>query len=129
MHYNRGKKSSDVGTKVLQEAYDRQEALMEKLQAENKQLNLDKERYIQKGVLQERKRVKKIHDHHKKNKRISTKAASLASMFVVGYYMIAEELDLWLVTEEFTRSEWTQAVLTSVVVWLIEQVYHANKGA
>jgi hypothetical protein len=129
MHYNRGKKSSDVGTKVLQEAYDRQEALMEKLQAENKQLNLDKERYIQKGVLQERKRAKKIHDRHKKNKRISTKAASLASMFVVGYYMIAEELDLWLVTEEFTRSEWTQAVLTSVVVWLIEQVYHANKGA
>jgi hypothetical protein len=129
MHYNRGKKSSDVGTKVLQEAYDRQEALMEKLQAENKQLNLDKERYIQKGVLQERKRVKKIHIRQKENKRISTKAASLASMFVVGYYMIAEELDLWLVTEEFTRSEWTQAVLTSVVVWLIEQVYHANKGA
>ena len=129
MHYNRGKKSSDVGTKVLQEAYDRQEALMEKLQAENKKLNLDKERYIQKGVLQERKRVKKIHIRQKENKRISTKAASLASMFVVGYYMIAEELDLWLVTEEFTRSEWTQAVLTSVVVWLIEQVYHANKGA
>ena len=129
MHYNRGKKSSDVNTKVLQEAYDRQEALMEKLQAENKQLNLDKERYIQKGVLQERKRVRKIHIRQKENKRISTKAASLASMFVVGYYMIAEELDLWLVTEEFTRSEWTQAVLTSVVVWLIEQVYHANKGA
>lgn len=129
MHYNRGKRSSDVDTKVLQEAYDRQGLLIDKLQSENKQLSLDKERYIQKGVLQERKRAKKIHDNHKKNKKISTKAASLASMFVVGYYMIAEELDLWLVTEEFTRSEWTQAVLTSVVVWLIEQVYHANKGA
>ena len=79
--------------------------------------------------MQERKRVRKIHIRQKENKRISTKAASLASMFVVGYYMIAEELDLWLVTEEFTRSEWTQAVLTSVVVWLIEQVYHANRGA
>jgi len=128
MHYNKGSRS-DVGKNSLQEAYDRQGLLIDKLQSENKKLNLDKERYIQKGVLQERKRVKKIHDHHKKNKRISTKAASLASMFVVGYYMVAEELNLWLVTEEFTRSEWTQAVLTSMVVWLIEQVYHANKGA
>lgn len=128
MHYNKGSRS-DVGKNSLQEAYDRQGLLIDKLQAENKQLNLDKERYIQKGVMQERKRVKKIHIRQKESKRISTKAASLASMFVVGYYMIAEELDLWLVTEEFTRSEWTQAVLTSVVVWLIEQVYHANKGA
>ena len=128
MHYNKGSKSN-LGKNSLQDAYDRQGLLIDKLQTENKKLNLDKERYIQKGVMQERKRVRKIHIRQKENKKISTKAASLASMFVVGYYMIAEELDLWLVTEEFTRSEWTQAVLTSVVVWLIEQVYHASKGA
>ena len=128
MHYNKGSKSN-LGKNSLQDAYDRQGLLIDKLQTENKKLNLDKERYIQKGVMQERKRVRKIHIRQKENKKISTKAASLASMFVVGYYMIAEELDLWFVTEEFTRSEWTQAVLTSVVVWLIEQVYHASKGA
>ena len=128
MHYNKGSKSN-LGKNSLQDAYDRQGLLIDKLQTENKKLNLDKERYIQKGVMQERKRVRKIHIRQKENKKISTKAASLASMFVVGYYMIAEELDLWLVTEEFTRFEWTQAVLTSVVVWLIEQVYHANRGA
>lgn len=126
MHYvNRDSDSEQR----LQEAYDRQDLLVKKLQQENRELKLDKDRYIQKGVLQERKRVNKIHIRQKESKRISTKAASLASMFVVGYYMIAEELDLWLVTEEFTRSEWTQAVITSAVVWLIEQVYHANKGA
>lgn len=129
MHYNRGSKDSGNNVRVLQDVCNRQELLIDKLQAENKKIKLDKEKYIQKGVLQERKRVKKIHDRQKQNNRISTKAASLASMFVVGYYMVAEELNLWLITEEFTRSEWTQAVLTSMVVWLIEQVYHANKGA
>jgi len=112
----------------LQEAYDRQDLLVKKLQQENRELKLDKDRYIQKGVLQERKRNKNIYDRQKQNKKISTKAASLASMFVVGYYMIASELNLWIVSEQFSRSEWTQAIMTSIVVWLIEQVYHANKG-
>lgn len=125
MHYmNRGSDSEQR----LQEAYDRQDLLVKKLQQENRELKLDKDRYIQKGVLQERKRNKNIYDRQKQNKRISTKAASLASMFVVGYYMIASELNLWIVSEQFSRSEWTQAIMTSIVVWLIEQVYHANKG-
>ena len=124
MHYNRNGNDS----RRLEEAYERQEDLVRKLQKENKELSLDKERYIQKGVMQERKRNKKIHDRQAKNKAISTKAASLASMFVVGYYMLASELDLWIVSEDFTRSEWTQAIMTSMVVWLIEQVYNANKG-
>lgn len=125
MHYlNRGSDSEQR----LQEAYDRQDLLVKKLQQENRELRLNQERNIERGVLQERKRVKKIHDRQKQNKRISTKAASLASMFVVGYYMIASELNLWIVSEEFSRSEWTQAIMTSIVVWLIEQVYHANKG-
>lgn len=125
MHYvNRGSDSEQR----LQEAYDRQDLLVKKLQQENRELKLNQERNIERGVLQERKRVKKIHDRQKQNNRISTKAASLASMFVVGYYMIASELNLWIVSEEFSRSEWTQAIMTSIVVWLIEQVYHANKG-
>jgi len=125
MHYvNRGSDSEQR----LQEAYDRQDLLVKKLQQENRELKLDKDRYIQKGVLQERKRNKNIYDRQKQNKKISTKAASLASMFVVGYYMIASELNLWIVSEQFSRSEWTQAIMTSIVVWLIEQVYHANKG-
>ena len=124
MHYNRNGSDS----RRLEEAYERQEDLVRKLQKENKELSLDKERYIQKGVMQERKRNKKIHDRQAKSKAISTKAASLASMFVVGYYMLASELDLWIVSEDFTRSEWTQAIMTSMVVWLIEQVYNASKG-
>lgn len=124
MHYNRNGSDS----RRLEEAYERQEDLLRKLQKENKELSLDKERYIQKGVMQERKRNKKIHDRQAKSKAISTKAASLASMFVVGYYMLASELDLWIVSEDFTRSEWTQAIMTSMVVWLIEQVYNASKG-
>jgi hypothetical protein len=129
MHYNRnGSDSSKLDSRRLEEAYERQEDLVRKLQKENKELSLDKERYIQKGVMQERKRNKKIHDRQAKSKAISTKAASLASMFVVGYYMLASELDLWIVSEDFTRSEWTQAIMTSMVVWLIEQVYNASKG-
>tara|TARA_S200002703_G_scaffold68411_1_gene59394 strand:- start:3372 stop:3764 length:393 start_codon:yes stop_codon:yes gene_type:complete len=129
MHYNRnGNDSSKLDSRRLEEAYERQEDLVRKLQKENKELSLDKERYIQKGVMQERKRNKKIHDRQAKSKAISTKAASLASMFVVGYYMLASELDLWIVSEDFTRSEWTQAIMTSMVVWLIEQVYNASKG-
>jgi len=129
MHYNRnGSDSSKLDSRRLEEAYERQEDLVRKLQKENKELSLDKERYIQKGVTQERKRNKKIHDRQAKSKAISTKAASLASMFVVGYYMLASELDLWIVSEDFTRSEWTQAIMTSMVVWLIEQVYNASKG-
>lgn len=124
MHYNRNGSDS----RRLEEAYERQEDLVRKLQKENKELSLDKERYIKKGVMQERKRNKKIHDRQAKSKAISTKAASLASMFVVGYYMLASELDLWIVSEDFTRSEWTQAIMTSIVVWLIEQVYNATKG-
>ncbi len=124
MHYNRNGSDS----RRLEEAYERQEDLVRKLQKENKELSLDKERYIQKGVMQERKRNKKIHDRQAKSKAISTKAASLASMFVVGYYMLASELDLWIVSEDFTKSEWTQAIMTSMVVWLIEQVYNASKG-
>ena len=129
MHYNRnGSDSSKLDSRRLEEAYERQEDLVRKLQKENKELSLDKERYIQKGVMQERKWNKKIHDRQAKSKAISTKAASLASMFVVGYYMLASELDLWIVSEDFTRSEWTQAIMTSMVVWLIEQVYNASKG-
>ena len=129
MHYNRnGNDSSKLDSRRLEEAYERQEDLVRKLQKENKELSLDKERYIQKGVMQERKRNKKMHDRQAKSKAISTKAASLASMFVVGYYMLASELDLWIVSEDFTRSEWTQAIMTSMVVWLIEQVYNASKG-
>ena len=129
MHYNRnGSDSSKLDSRRLEEAYERQEDLVRKLQKENIELSLDKERYIQKGVMQERKRNKKIHDRQAKSKAISTKAASLASMFVVGYYMLASELDLWIVSEDFTRSEWTQAIMTSMVVWLIEQVYNASKG-
>ena len=129
MHYNRnGSDSSKLDSRRLEEAYERQEDLVRKLQKENKELSLDKERYIQKGVMQERKRNKKIHDRQAKSKAISTKAASLASMFVVGYYMLASELDLWIVSEDFTKSEWTQAIMTSMVVWLIEQVYNASKG-
>ena len=129
MHYNRnGNDSSKLDSRRLEEAYERQEDLVRKLQKENKELSLDKERYIQKGVMQERKRNKKMHDRQAKSKAISTKAASLASMFVVGYYMLASELDLWIVSEDFPRSEWTQAIMTSMVVWLIEQVYNASKG-
>lgn len=126
MHYVN--KKSDDSEKRLQEAYERQDLLLKKLQQENRELRLNQERNIEKGVLQERKRVKKIHDRQKQNKIISTKAASLASVFVVGYYMIASELNLWIVSEDFSRSEWTQAIMTSIVVWLIEQVYHTKRG-
>lgn len=126
MHYVN--KKSDDSEKRLQEAYERQDLLLKKLQQENRELRLNQERNIEKGVLQERKRVKNIHDRQKQNKIISTKAASLASVFVVGYYMIASELNLWIVSEDFSRSEWTQAIMTSIVVWLIEQVYHTKRG-
>lgn len=126
MHYI--SKSSDSEQRLQScLSCDRQDLLVKKLQQENRELRLNQERNIEKGVLQERKRVKKIHDRQKQNKRISTKAASLAGVIVVGYYMIASELNLWIISEQFSRSEWTQAIITSIVVWLIEQVYHANE--
>ena len=79
---------------------------------------------VKDGIRRERDRKKLEDERIKKAGALAAKATAAASTFVVGYYLVADELGtLWVVSEEFTKSEWFQAILTSLVAWLLGQGY------
>jgi len=109
---------------LLEEQYNRQQELLETLQNEKRSAEKTKSSAVRDSIRQERERARLEDDRIKQAGNLAVKATAASSSFVVGYYLVAEELEtLWVVSEEFTRSEWFQAVLTSLVAWLMGQGY------
>ena len=116
----------------LERAYDRlevvnqqQEILIKDLRREQQGIEQDKSQAIKDSLRDERKKQARKAEHLKEMASATGKAASLASGIMIGYYLLAEELDpaLWVVSEDFTRSEWFQAICTAMLSWLLVQSY------
>ena len=109
---------------LLEEQYNRQQELLETLQNEKRSAEKTKSSAVRDSIRQERERARLKDEKIKQAGVSAASATAAASTAVVGYYLVAEELGtLWVVSEEFTRSEWFQAVLTSLVAWLMGQGY------
>ena len=109
---------------LLEEQYNRQQKLLETLQNEKRSAEKTKSSAVRDSIRQERERARLKDEKIKQAGNAAVKATAAASTAVVGYYLVAEELGtLWVVSEEFTKSEWFQAVLTSLVAWLMGQGY------
>ena len=109
---------------LLEEQYNRQQKLLETLQNEKRSAEKTKSSAVRDSIRQERERARLKDEKIKQAGNAAVKATAAASTAVVGYYLVADELGtLWVVSEEFTRSEWFQAVLTSLVAWLMGQGY------
>jgi len=108
----------------LESQYNRQQELLEKLQNEKRATEKDKSSAVKGGIRRGRDRKQLEDERIKKAGALAAKATGAASTAVVGYYLVADELGtLWVVSEEFTKSEWFQAILTSLVAWLLGQGY------
>jgi len=109
---------------LLEEQYNRQQELLETLQNEKRSAEKTKSSAVRDSIRQERERARLKDEKIKRAGVSAASATAAAGTAVVGYYLVAEELGtLWVVSEEFTRSEWFQAVLTSLVAWLMGQGY------
>jgi len=123
-HTQRSLSAWQADYEKLESQYNRQQELLEKLQNEKRATEKDKSSAVKDGIRRERDRKKLEDERIKKAGALAAKATAAASSFVVGYYLVAEELGtLWVVSEEFTKSEWFQAILTSLVAWLLGQGY------
>ena len=114
----------------LEQAYDRlelvnqqQESLIKDLRREQRDSEQSQSQAIKESLRDERKKQARKADHLKEMASATGKAASLASGMMIGYYLLAEELDLWVVSEDFSRSEWFQALCTAALSWLLVQSY------
>jgi len=108
----------------LEGQYSRQQKLLQELQDEKRATKKDKSSAVKDSIRQERQRKKLEDERIKKAGALTAKATTAASTAVVGYYLVAEELGtLWVVSEAFTKSEWFQAILTSLVAWFLAQAY------
>ena len=108
----------------LNAAYQRQQKLIEGLQEQNRAAKAEKADAVKRGTRLERDRHMAEKKRIKSAGALTAKATTAASTAVVGYYLLAEELGtMWIVSESFSRSEWFQAILTSVVAWLLAQCY------
>ena len=108
----------------LEGQYSRQQKLLQELQDEKRATKKDKSSAVKDSIRQERQRKKLEDERIKKAGALTAKATTAASTAVVGYYLVAEELGtLWVVSESFTKSEWFQAILTSLVAWFLAQAY------
>jgi septal ring factor EnvC (AmiA/AmiB activator) len=108
----------------LEGQYSRQQKLLKELQDEKRATKKDKSSAVKDSIRRERERKKLEDERIKKAGALTAKATTAASTAVVGYYLVAEELGtLWVVSEAFTKSEWFQAILTSLVAWFLAQAY------
>jgi len=108
----------------LEGQYSRQQKLLQELQDEKRATKKDKSSAVKDSIRRERERKKLEDERIKKAGALTAKATTAASTAVVGYYLVAEELGtLWVVSEAFTKSEWFQAILTSLVAWFLAQAY------
>ena len=108
----------------LEGQYSRQQKLLQELQDEKRATKKDKSSAVKDSIRQERQRKKLEDERIKKAGALTAKATTAASTAVVGYYLVAEELGtLWVVSESFTKSEWFQAIFTSLVAWFLAQAY------
>jgi len=108
----------------LEGQYSRQQKLLQELQDEKRATKKDKSSAVKDSIRRERERKKLEDERIKKAGALTAKATTAASTAVVGYYLVAEELGtLWVVSESFTKSEWFQAILTSLVAWFLAQAY------
>ena len=111
----------------LEQSYARQQRMLEEIQGELRRVRESTKdstaSAVKDSLRNERKQQTKKAESLKEMASATGKAASLASGIMIGYYLIAEELDLWVVSEDFTRSEWFQAVCTAALSWLLVQSY------
>ena len=107
----------------LENQYNRQQKLLQELQEQSRTTKKSKAQAVKAAPRQERERKTAEDQRIRKAGALTAKATTAASTAVVGYYLVAEELELWIVSETFTKSEWFQAVLTSIVAWLLAQGY------
>ena len=107
----------------LEDQYERQQTIMAELQQGQKTAKKDQSTAIKTSIRRERERKADTEKQIKQAAALTAKASTAAATAVVGYYLIAEELDLWVVSEAFSRSEWFQAILTSLVAWMLAQVW------
>lgn len=107
----------------LENQYNRQQKLLQELQEQSRTTKKSKAQAVKAATRQERERKTAEDQRIRKAGALTAKATTAASTAVVGYYLVAEELELWIVSETFTKSEWFQAVLTSIVAWLLAQGY------
>lgn len=111
----------------LEQSYARQQRMLEEIQGELRRVRESTKDStavaVKDSLRNERKQQTKKAESLKEMASATGKAASLASGIMIGYYLIAEELDLWVVSEDFTRSEWFQAVCTAALSWLLVQSY------
>ena len=108
----------------LEGQYSRQQKLLKELQDEQRATKKDKSSAVKDSIRRERERKKLEDERIKKAGALTAKATTAASTAVVGYYLVAEELGtLWVVSESFTKSEWFQAIFTSLVAWFLAQAY------
>ena len=107
----------------LEDQYERQQTIMAELQQGQKTAKKDQSAAIKTSIRRERERKADAEKQIKQAAALTAKATTAAATAVVGYYLIAEELDLWVVSEAFSRSEWFQAILTSLVAWMLAQVW------
>ena len=88
----------------LEEAYDRQEALLEKMKGALADAQASTANAIRKERLRRDREKKAEQDRTAQAARITTRSSSAAATALCGYYLIADELDaLWIVSESFTR--------------------------
>ena len=118
----------------LEKAYDRlevvnqqQEILIKDLRREQQGIEQSQSQAIKESLREERKKQARKAERLKEAAATTGKATSLASGMMIGYYLIAEELDLWVVSEAFSRSEWFQAVCTAMLSWLLIQSYRMTQ--
>ena len=99
--------------------------MIKDLRREQQGIEQDKSQAIKESLREEREKQARKADHLKEMASATGKAASLASGIMIGYYLLAEELDpaLWIVSEDFSRSEWFQALCTAALSWLLVQSY------
>tara|TARA_R100001086_G_scaffold163374_1_gene88100 strand:- start:10 stop:411 length:402 start_codon:yes stop_codon:yes gene_type:complete len=107
----------------LEDQYERQQTIMAELQQGQKTAKKDQSAAIKTSIRRERERKADAEKQIKQAAALTAKATTAAATAVVGYYLVAEELDLWVVSEAFSRSEWFQAILTSLVAWMLAQVW------
>jgi len=111
----------------LEQSYIRQERLIEELQKAQKTAKQKTSQAVKTTLKEERGRREREADKLKEAASMTAKAASIASASMIGYYLIAEELDLWIISESFTRSEWFQAIATAFLSWLLVQSYRITQ--
>lgn len=109
--------------KRLEAQYERQQTIISELQKSNKTSKQAQAEAVKAGVRRERERKAEVEKQIKAAAALTAKASTAAATAVVGYYLIADELGLWVVSESFSRSEWFQAILTSLVAWMLSQIW------